>query len=239
MEGHDTAACVLGKWNWIVWWPMVRPIFYKIASRARICLNVPFVSETPKPFCFCFLTILFYCLGTQCGIIAEANKMEKYGFCRHCQTGKYVHILKISYSNKLLFQQFMAMSIWPRLICSDTRSTTAKTLETLQTKSYYDLSQFPEPEYWELDKYVGKLLVGFLTHTCVCLCRYSVPQNINLLKKIQSLNANKNNAMLNPIKEENNNTKINKKEALTMRRRQQHLMAQSPCTLFNQKKKNI
>lgn len=58
--------------------------------------------------------LLAICL--QCGLIAESTFGTNYKFCRTCQDSQHVRIVVVSYSNKLFYQELMAMHVRPQLI---------------------------------------------------------------------------------------------------------------------------
>src|SRR5689334_3696798 len=84
------------------------------------------------------------------------------GFCRGCMTGKHVALLKTSYSNKLLWQEFLSMHVWPKLSCTvgDKSLSDLTTMEQLHVDSYYKLQSLPKPESWEFAKF------GVSPHNC-------------------------------------------------------------------------
>ncbi len=155
----------------------------------------------------------------QCGLIAEMTLGTNYKFCRTCKDGQNVVIVLTSYSNKLFYQELMAMHVRPQLVVKpkqgacipkqepanleirhcgltdhkkEVRYQHDMRIENEVIDNYFKLTWIPRPQSWERE-------------------RFGIPNEITLWDKMDAMAARQRDLEVQERKRQNEEQKAARK----------------------------
>jgi DNA-directed RNA polymerase subunit B len=178
----------------------------------------------------------------QCGMIAEMTMGTNYKFCRTCKDSTFVEIVSVSYSNKLFYQELMAMHVKPQLILkSKVGMTSLESLEDAmfrvqmkgQVKSEPTASQHEEPKdltirYLHDPRMDNEVIDNYFKLTWIPKpqswekAKYGIPNEITLCDKLQAMASREREREVEERKRQVEEQKTARKMGLKLEDKQEH-----------------